>query len=143
MKIIPRAIILTIFLLLTTACAGNETVTIEDAWARPGSSGDNSAVYFKISNITGFEEVLIGAQCDVAAAAEIHLSTMDNAGTMTMEHQEEVRIHANSQVEFKPGDLHVMLVNLMRDLSVGETFPLTLEFKRAGDITLEVMVKQP
>jgi copper(I)-binding protein len=112
MKIIPRALILTILLLITTACAGNETVTIQDAWARPGFTGDNSAVYFKISNITGLEDVLIGAKCDIAAAAEIHLCKMDNAGTMTMERQEEVSVPANSQVEFKPGDLHVMLVNL-------------------------------
>jgi copper(I)-binding protein len=68
---------------------------------------------------------------------------MDAAGTMTMEPQYQVVIPAKDAVELAPGGLHIMLVNLGKDLSVGDIFPVILEFQRAGDITIEVEVKQP
>jgi copper(I)-binding protein len=67
---------------------------------------------------------------------------MDPEGTMTMERQDLVGIPANGVVDFAPGGLHVMLTDLVNDLKVGDTFDLTLEFQRAGDITVEVEVKQ-
>ena len=59
-----------------------------------------------------------------------------------MQRQDLVVIPAKDSVELAPGGLHIMLVNLGKDLSVGDTFPVTLEFQRAGDITIEVEVKQ-
>ena len=100
-------------------------------------------MYLTIINPTALRDGLIGAASDVAAVTEIHLSRMDDAGTMTMERQNLVIIPAQGSAELSPGGLHVMLANLMKDLSVGDNFPLTLEFQRAGDITVEVEVKQP
>ena len=42
---------------------------------------------------------------------------------------------------FEPGGLHVMLINLQRDLNEGETISLVLKFKNAGEMQLEVPVK--
>jgi copper(I)-binding protein len=128
MRTISPILILLVIAIITSACGGSEKVTLQDAWARPGFRGDSSAV--------------IGASSDVAGVTEIHLSRMDDAGTMTMERQDLVFIPANGYAELSPGGLHVMLANLMKDLSVGDTFPLTLEFQRAGDLTVEVEVKQ-
>jgi copper(I)-binding protein len=61
---------------------------------------------------------------------------------MTMERQDLVVIPAKDSIELAPGGLHIMLVILGKDLSVGDTFPVTLEFQRAGDITIDVEVKQ-
>jgi copper(I)-binding protein len=36
-----------------------------------------------------------------------------------------------------------MLISLLRDLAPGDSFPLTLNFQNAGDITVEVEVRQP
>jgi copper(I)-binding protein len=74
---------------------------------------------------------------------EIHLSKMDSAGVMTMERQDLIVIPANEELEFSPGGLHVMLISLLRDLAPGDSFPLTLNFQNAGDITVEVEVRQP
>lgn len=142
MRTISPILTLLVIAIITSACGGSDKVTLQDAWARPGFRGDTSAVYLTIINPTDLGDGLIGASSDVAGVTEIHLSRMDDAGTMTMERQDLVFIPANGYAELSPGGLHVMLVNLMKDLSVGDTFPLTLEFQRAGDITVEVEVKQ-
>jgi copper(I)-binding protein len=143
MRTITTVLTLLVIAIITSACGGSDKVTIQDAWARPGFRGDTSAVYLTITNPTDLGDGLIGAASDIAAVAEIHLSQMDDAGTMTMERQDLVIIPAGDSAELSPGGLHVMLVKLVKDLSIGDTFPLTLEFQRAGDITVEVEVKQP
>ncbi len=143
MKAIISAIVFIVISHIICACGRVDGVAVQDAWARPGFRGDNSAIYLKINNLSAQEDGLIGATSDVAGASEIHLSKMDSQGIMTMERQDLVDIPANDSIEFAPGGLHIMLVNLGQDLSVGETFPVTLAFQRAGDITVEVEVRQP
>jgi copper(I)-binding protein len=143
MKAIAIVLMLVITSLISSACGSSDSVAVQDAWARPGFQGDNSAVYLVIKNHTDQADGLIGAASDIAGATEIHLSKMDAEGTMTMERQDLVNIPANDSVELSPGGLHIMLVNLGEDLSVGDTFPVTLEFQRAGDITIDVEVRQP
>jgi hypothetical protein len=142
MKAVTAIFILLLIILITSACGNSNGIAVLDAWARPGFRGDNSAVYLTINNQTNQGDGLIGANSDVAGGAEIHLSSMDAAGTMTMERQDLVVIPAKDSIELAPGGLHIMLVILGKDLSVGDTFPVTLEFQRAGDITIEVEVKQ-
>jgi hypothetical protein len=62
--------------------------------------------------------------------------------TMSMHPQESVPIPERGQVTFEPGGLHVMLVNLKRDLAEGEQIELILRFREAGEITLQVPVEQ-
>lgn len=142
MKAAAASFISLVILLITSACGNSDGIAVLDAWARPGFRGDNSAIYLTINNQANQGDGLIGANSDVAGGTEIHLSKMDTAGTITMKRQELVVIPAKDSVELAPGGLHIMLVNLGKDLSVGDTFPVTLEFQRAGDITIEVEVKQ-
>ena len=143
MKTITTILALSMILLMASACAPPTELTIEDPWARPAFQGDNSAAYLVISNMTDQGDGLIGVSSDVANITEIHLSKMDTEGTMTMERQDLIGIPAGETVNLEPGGLHVMLMNLVQDLNVGDKFDLTLEFQRAGDIVLEVEVKQP
>jgi copper(I)-binding protein len=62
---------------------------------------------------------------------------------MSMEMQDAVQIPGRDQVEFKPGGLHVMLVDINRDLTIGDTISLTLHFQTAGDVTIDVSVEEP
>ena len=141
----PFAVLFALFVtfLLLSACAGPSEITLDDPWARPGFQGDNSAVYLVIDTSTDQGDGLIGASSDAANMTEIHLSKMDADGTMTMERQDLIGIPAGETVALEPGGLHVMLMNLVNDLNVGDKFDLTLEFQRAGDIVVEVEVKQP
>ena len=130
--------------LLVSACGSPvEALTIQDAWARPATAGENSAAYFIIENKTASDDTLMSVSSDIATAAEVHMSMADANGVMSMQMQEAVTIPAGEQVEFKPGGLHVMFVNLTRDLKPGEAITLTLNFKETGNVVVEVPVKAP
>ena len=46
-----------------------------------------------------------------------------------------------SPLLFKPGGYHVMIMGVKNPpLKQGDTFPLTLTFEKAGDVTVTVMV---
>jgi periplasmic copper chaperone A len=125
------------------ACQGSPgALSVEDAWARPGGTGSNSAVYFRIDNPTNREDTLLGASSAAAEQVEIHLSMMGADETMAMHPQESVPIPGRSQVTFEPGGLHVMLVDLQRDLLEGDQIDLILQFQEAGEVTLRVPVEQ-
>ena len=136
-----------LFILLTfvnlSACTqASSTLTVTDAWARPAFKSDNGAVYFVIENGTAETDALFSASTDIASSAEVHISMVSDQGVASMQMQEAVQVPAGEDIPFKPGGLHIMLVNLNRDLKVGDTITLTLNFKEAGSVTVEVPVKE-
>lgn len=128
--------------LLSGCTPRTNEITIKDAWARPGKTGSNSAVYFTIDNPLPNPDALLKAEGDIAESVELHESSMDDQGTMMMRPLESVSIDAKTKVEFKPGGLHVMLFSLKRDLNAGDQFNLTLHFQSNPEITLQVQVKE-
>ena len=127
---------------MLAACgpAGDQTLQVSDVWARPGLADGNSAVFFKIDN-SGAEDTLLSASSDVAGAVELHKTSMQE-GVMKMEHQMSVPV-PTGKTEFKPGDLHVMLIGLTDDLQADDTFSVSLNFENAGEKPLEVIVREP
>jgi len=115
---------------------------VQDAWARPTAAGENGAAYFVIENGTRTEDRLLSVSSDIAASSEVHMSMMDGNGVMSMKMQEAIPIPAKDKVEFKPGGLHVMLLDLKQDTQVGDAFTLTLRFESAGEITIQVEVRE-
>jgi copper(I)-binding protein len=140
-RLLPLSIILIITLALS-ACGAQQELTVSDIWARPGIAEGNTGVFFIVDNPTTQDARLLSAVSDVAQAVELHKTTMTD-GVMQMSPQEFVAIPAGEQVIFQPGDLHVMLINLNRQLNVGDSFELTLNFEQAGEITLNVTVQEP
>lgn len=127
---------------LLAACQPQSTgVSIRDAWARPGLAGSNSAVYFTIRNSSTAGDELVKVSSDVADSVEIHMSSVDASGTMMMRPLEAVEIPAHTAVELEPGGMHVMLVGLNEDLIAGESITITLHFKNAANLTIEVPIK--
>jgi copper(I)-binding protein len=128
--------------ILMTACSAQQELSVSEVWARPGIAEGNTGVFFIIDNPTGQADRLLLADSDVAQAVELHKTTMAD-GVMQMTPQEFVEVPAGEQVVFQPGDLHVMLINLLSQLDVGDSFELTLSFENAGEIPLEVTVREP
>ena len=106
-----------------------------------GSTVTTDAVYFTIHNTGKQDDQLVSASSDVAGAVELHQSVMDN-GVMTMKPIQSISVPAGGSVEFKPGGYHVMLIGMRRDLNVGDQFEVTLNFKVAGAVKVEVEVQQ-
>jgi copper(I)-binding protein len=128
---------------LLSRCGGGNEMAEKNIWARPAVAGQNSAVYFDVDNATNQDDLILEVRGDVAEAIEVHMSKMDKNGVMSMERQESVSVPAKSAVEFKPGGLHVMLINLRDELEIGDTFELTLVFQNAGEVTISVPVREP
>lgn len=143
--IIPTALF--IAALLLGACQQNtarsQPITIDDAWARPGLSGENSAVYLTLKNNQNIDDTATGVESDAANMTQLHLSRMTEEGTMLMEHQESVPLPAASEVSFEPGGLHIMLMDLNQDLNPGDSISITLHFESAASITFEAEVREP
>ena len=144
MKNIKLISVLIMAVLIVSACGSSSGVlTVQGASARPASAGENGAAYFIIENGTAANDTLLSVSSKIAAATEIHMSMMMDGGVMSMQQQTSVPVPANDQVEFKTGGLHVMFFNLARDLKVGDTILIALNFEKAGSVTVEVVVKEP
>ena len=135
-------LILLFLTLLVSACSASGKLTILDPWARPAGAGENGAVYFTISNMTDTDDTLLSVITDLSSAAEIHMSMMDNNDVMSMQMQESLPVPAQQEIIFQPGGLHVMLVGLNKDLRIGDTVSLTLNFEKAESITIQVPVEE-
>jgi periplasmic copper chaperone A len=147
MKFITRMFVILAALITFTACASSpaqtQELSITNAWARPGIAGGNSAVYFLIENPTSQADSLLSAECNAAEHVELHMTSMDADGNMRMHHQDSIAVEANSQVEFKPGGLHIMLIQLRENLVVGDTIQVTLNFENSGPIQVQAPIQQP
>ncbi len=143
MKISVLPIILFFAAILFSACArSNGTLTVTDARARPALKGENGAAYFIVSNATNNDDTLLGVSTDIASSAEVHMSMVDDNGVASMQMQEPFIVPAQQEIIFKPGDLHIMLVDLKQDLKIGDAFTLVLRFEKAGEITVSVEVME-
>lgn len=130
--------------ILLSACGdgmSGEGVQAGGFWMRSGLKDGNSAAYMMLTNYTDQDVSLVGASSDVAAAVEVHLSSMSEDGTMKMEKQDAVVIPAGKALELKPGSYHIMFIGLMDDLMVGDEVTLTLHFDGYDDVTLTVPVQ--
>ena len=134
----------------------------EDAWSRPsavvaagsedmngaadavGGQGATGAVFMTLKNDGRRPDTLIAAHADgIAEAVELHRTTVDD-GVMKMQPVESgIEIPAQSEVVLKPGDYHMMLLGLKRDLKVGDTFTITLSFELSDPLELSVEVREP
>ena len=112
---------------------------VEAAWARPTVAGQSAGGgYLKISGGASADR-LLSASSTVARHVELHTMEMDG-NVMRMRPVESVAVPAGQTVELKPGGLHVMFMGLAQPLKGGSSFPLTLRFEKAGDVTVQVKV---
>lgn len=126
-----------------TACATSSgALTVNDAWARSASMGENGAAYFIIENGTKSDDTQLSVISNIADATEVQTSISESNGVMSMNMQEMVEVPAKGKTEFKTGGLHVMFINLNRDLKVGDSISLILNFKNAGSLTIEIHVRE-
>lgn len=96
--------------------------------------------YFDINNQGEQDEVLLSAESPVAKTVEIH-NHVNEDGVMKMRQLDELNIPAKGKQSLAPGGYHLMLMDLNEVPVAGERFPLTLHFKQAGTVEVEVAVE--
>ena len=125
----------------TAAFAQESPIRVADPKARPTAPGGTGGVYMTIFNRGGADDDLTGLSTPIAEKAEMHRTVTTN-GVSHMDAVADLPIKANGSVTFAPGGLHVMLTGLKQPLKLGDSFPLTLSFAKAGAITVTVSVQQ-
>ncbi len=126
------------------AQAGDATsgdIAIKAAWARASAgAAANGAAFMSVVNGGAAADAIVAASAPVAKKAELHTHKMDGE-VMRMRQVESIPLPAGETVELKPGGLHVMFMGLNEPLKEGASFPLTLTFAKAGEVTVQVDVK--
>ena len=94
-----------------------------------------------LDNKTNIVDRLTSVASDIADKVQIHEMSVVN-GVMEMRPLADgLPVPAGGSVVLKPGSYHVMLIGLKKPLTAGETFPLTLTFEKAGNISVTVPVQ--
>lgn len=139
--------LLPLALLLPTAVAAEAgaggdagaAIAVEQPWARATTASMAGAVYFTVTNMAGEPDRLTGAATPVADKAAPHTHLFDGT-TLRMRPVAAIGLPPGRRVDLHPGGLHIMLTGLKGALKKGSSFPLTLEFQKAGRITVDVPV---
>ena len=117
-------------------------LVITQAWSRatPGGAKTGGG-YLTIENKGSTPDRLIGGSADVAAKVEMHEMSMKN-GVMTMRPLDKgLTIEPGKTVKLAPGGYHLMMMDLKGPLKQGDKVPVTLEFEKAGKVTLSLDVQ--
>ncbi len=114
--------------------------TVDSAYARATVGKQaNGAAYLQLS--AKADDTLLSASAPVASRVEIHTMRMDG-DVMKMRALDKLDIKGGEKLQMQPGDgAHIMLMGLKQPLKAGDSFPLTLTFRKAGKLTVNVAVK--
>jgi copper(I)-binding protein len=126
------------------ASAGD--IAIGHPFATPSLPGTTTgAAYFATLENTGsVADKLVRASTPAAARVEIHTMSVDAQGVMRMREVDGIALAPKAKLQMRPGmGMHLMLIDVKTPLKEGATFPMTLQFERAGTVEVKVVVQTP
>jgi copper(I)-binding protein len=117
-------------------------LVITQAWSRATPSGAKIAGGFlTIENKGAAPDRLLGGSGDIAGKVEVHEMAMNN-GVMTMRPLDKgLVIEPGKTVKLAPGGYHLMIMDLKTPFKQGDKVPVTLQFEKAGKVTLSLDVQ--
>ena len=117
-----------------STCLSAADVTVSGAFARATApNAVNGAAFFSMAGET---DALISATSPACARVELHTVAALENGAKRMTPVAEIPVPG----ELKPGSFHLMLMGLAKPLKEGEQVTLTLTFKAAPAMTVNVPV---
>jgi hypothetical protein len=142
-------IVLMVLMISLVACGGGDSpetggMVIENVQANMTMPSDTGSVWVKITNNTGQDDALIGAEVPGCGVIELHDMVMEN-DVMVMRQVEggEISIPEGETVELKQGGLHIMCIGKEAPLEVGADLDITLNFANAGAMPVTAKVVEP
>ena len=117
-------------------------LVITQAWSRATPGGAKiGGGYLTIENKGSAPDRLIGGSADIAGKVEVHEMAMNN-GVMTMRPLDTgLTIEPGKTAKLAPGGYHLMMFDLKSPLKQGDKLPVTLEFEKAGKVTISLDVQ--
>mgnify|MGYP001546882119 FL=1 len=148
MKLARLMILLPIFLIIlgcTSAVGETGGIEIENIWGRNAPKvAQNGAFYMTITNNSGEDDELVGAQSEACAVVELHEMYMMENDVMGMRQVPggTIPVPEGETVELKVGGLHVMCIDKQAAFEVGDEIPITLDFANAVPMELTVEIRE-
>lgn len=117
-------------------------LVITQAWTRATPNGAKiGGGYLTIENKGTTPDRLVSGSGDVAGKIEVHEMSMDN-GVMKMRALDKgLTIEPGKAVKLAPGGYHLMMFDLKNPLKQGDKVPVTLEFEKAGKVSVSLDVQ--
>lgn len=124
-----------------SAAAAHAQPTVTDPWVRATVPQQQATGAFMRLRSTE-DARLVEVRSPVAGIVELHEMKMEGS-VMKMRAVPVIELPAGRDVDFRPGGYHVMLMDLKRQLQVGEQVPLALVIEERGGRRRVVDVTAP
>lgn len=125
-------------MLFASIAQAKENIQISNAWVRATVPGQEvSGAFLSVKSLRPAK--LIKVESPIADSVEIHSMTMKN-GVMEMRELKTLALPAGKLVKLAPGELHLMLIDIKRQLKPGDKVPLklTLQFETNTQAVKEI-----
>lgn len=114
-------------------------IRTDNPWTRATPpSAPTGAGYMTLTNEGREADRLLKVLSPIAGRAEIHtMEIVDDVSRMRRQ-KDGVELPPGKTVEFKPGGIHIMFMDLTQPIRPGTTVPVTLALQRAGKVDVEL-----
>ena len=134
-----RTLILALLGLTLSASALADNVKVDNAWVRATAPGQKVAGGF-LDLTADADMKLVGGSSPASSTLELHMMKMDG-GVMEMRQIPEIALPKGKTVSLKPGGLHIMFIDLKRQIKEGDKVPVTLTVKNAAGKEQQLQVE--
>lgn len=136
----------TVALLATVPLAAQDarlgTLSITHSWTRQTAPGQSvGGGFMTIANRGKAADRLVAASSPASTRVELHTMSMEGGVMRMRQVTGGLDVPAGGKLELKPGAYHLMLIGLKKPLVRGTTVPVTLQFQRAGKVTVQLRVE--
>ncbi|MBC8212315.1 MAG: copper chaperone PCu(A)C [Gammaproteobacteria bacterium] len=133
---------LLLFLLTGSAQSAGIDVSFSAGWIKqlppivPMRAG-----YLQINNPSALAVSIVALHSDAFEKVEMH-ETMMADDMMKMIELDSILLPAKSQLELRPGGKHLMLINPLQTLNIGDSVPLQITFSDLTTQTTQLLIKK-
>lgn len=136
------ALIAMLAAVLLTACSSSteEGIEVHSVWMRPGTRGEDRAVYFVLHNHSSESDRLTGVSSDAAESAVLEDSAL-TADAVEIKKLDSIPVQSYAEIAFKPNGLRVRLLGLKQDFQLQDKIEIVLHFQNRSDLLVQVPVR--
>jgi len=131
--------------LATAAPAGaaeSACVRFSDGWIRFPAMAHMAGGFGRIDNACKVEVAVTSVRSEAFADVSLHETTLVD-GVSRMREVERLPLAAGQHAEFKPGGLHLMLMDGKAPLQEGQRVPVVLGLSDGSEVRGELVVRKP
>lgn len=110
-------------------------IAIGHVWGLPSETRETQ-VFVPMSNRGKEADALVAARSDICSMIELRQNNRYDDPALT-----SVAADPGKPVAMRKGARHLRLIGLTKPLKVGDRFDMILDFEKAGEITVEVIVE--